>query len=478
MLILFAFLSLFSYAQTPLNPDVVILTESLSTLPEDLVSRSFLSKVLSKEKVFKYQDEPSYYQIQGFLKRIAFEHNVTVTDNIVKYLLEVPAEIGLWKSFDGKLSDFTFTTKTGKIKETIAQFLLNVANIASDTQVTSFQDGEGKGFNLQLGSKKLTISIRDGMIAVTTLGPTFLPWNITGGSEHWKNGLYSGFLKSELGKNKHRLIMSGEYVTLGYQYFFPQFKAMSFTFDNSHWSVGTRMDKYTGQFSDSTPLWKGLPLAPAMCIVVPVASDRVGSILESSKNLLGPKDVEAMIASPMAACWYEDSSLFTPLFAVKANAIPDLKEKLKGSFDKYIGTSDMKIKDSKETFELSKDESYENEKYTVKLALINGFIFFSPDSKLVDQAMATAGGKGTSVDEELKGDKTLSVLFSPFKVSGLLEHYLNDALPSTSESIFRTSLETYFISSFKNLSQVKPFVLSMPKPVEKPDWETLQMNEI
>lgn len=495
-LILSALLFSFSaFAQAPLKPDLVILTEELSEMPSDIVNKSFLSKILSKEKVFKYQDEPGYFQVQGFLKRIAFEHDVTTTDNIIKYLLEMPAEIAFWKGSDGKLHDFTFTSQAGKIKETVATFLLNVANIASDTQVTSFKDGEHSAFTLKFGSKSLTVSSREGMISITTLGVKFLPWNITEGNESWKKGFYSSNLKSDLGKNRHRMIFSGEYITLGYQYFFPHLEAVSFTFDKSNWSVATLMTKHDGKLAlDATPLWKVLPLSPAMCLVVPLAPDRVATLLDDSKDpkQLNPADLEEMIASPVGVCWYEDSSLFTPVFAMKTNNIPDIKEKLKSSFEKYIGQppvtdettkfteSSMKVNDRKNTFELTKEVTYQNdETYRVKLALKNDFIIFSPDEKLVVQSIATADGKGTAVGDELKDKKELSVLFSPFRISGLLETYLNDALPSGQESVFRASLESYFMTSFKNLATVKPFVLSMPKTTEaEPKWEELGMNDL
>lgn len=494
-LALIVFLFQFSaFAQDAHKPDVVVVTEKLGSLPNDIVTKSFLSKVLSKEKIFKYQDEPDYFQVQGFLKRIAFEHNVTITDNIIKYLLEIPAEIALWKGDDGKLKHFSLSTRAGKIKETIAKLILTIADIASDTQVSKVDDGGQKAFLLRISNKEITVSMRDGVIGVTTLGNAYLPWNVQASGVDWKNGLYSGLYKTELGKNKHKMILSGEYITLGYSYFFPELQAMSFTFDNSHWTVSSLTSASEGKFvTETANLWKGIPFSPAMCLMVPVDGSRVAKLLDEkpAKNNFAAADLADMMNSPVGVCWYEDSSLFTPLFAMKVGKVDNLKEKLKVAFERYIGDppledentkkieSSMKVNDRNGNFDLTKEVDYYGTAWTVKLALKDDYLFFSPDQKLVNQAVATAAGKGTPVADELKDNKEISVLFSPFKVSGLLEDYLHSALPSGRESVFRASLESYFISSFKNLSTVKPFMLSMPKSFEaEAKWETLGMNDI
>ncbi|HCR6433163.1 TPA: DUF2138 family protein, partial [Shigella flexneri] len=65
--------------QIDLNePDLFLDSDSLSQLPKDLLTIPFLHDVLSEDFVFYYQNHAERLGIEGSIRRIVYEHDLTL----------------------------------------------------------------------------------------------------------------------------------------------------------------------------------------------------------------------------------------------------------------------------------------------------------------------------------------------------------------------------------------------------------------
>src|SRR5664279_5863259 len=79
------------------QPDAYLHSQQLASLPRDLVAMPGLRDVLTQDFVLYYDEHPDRLSLDGTLKRLAFEHKLTWKDQLVSSLLNVPADVGLWR---------------------------------------------------------------------------------------------------------------------------------------------------------------------------------------------------------------------------------------------------------------------------------------------------------------------------------------------------------------------------------------------
>ena len=119
------------------HPDLVIQSRSLSQLPKDILAIPLLNKLLTEEFVFYYERNENRLSLEGTARRIAYEHNIGVGDEILAYALNTPAQIAFWKNKDGKLKDFLLILP----KKGLLRFVEAAARIAlDDTQLAKADD--------------------------------------------------------------------------------------------------------------------------------------------------------------------------------------------------------------------------------------------------------------------------------------------------------------------------------------------------
>lgn len=93
--------------QIDLNePDLFLDSDSLSQLPKDLLTIPFLHDVLSEDFVFYYQNHADRLGIEGSIRRIVYEHDLTLKDKLFSSLLDQPAQAALWHDKQGHLSHY------------------------------------------------------------------------------------------------------------------------------------------------------------------------------------------------------------------------------------------------------------------------------------------------------------------------------------------------------------------------------------
>lgn len=541
------------------EPDIVILTKSLSEFPKDLINNSFLSKIVTKETMFYYEDNPSYLSALGILKRISYEHNLGLEENLIKFILAMPAEVALWKGSDGKMRDFLFIANENNINQSLLNFYLKIKELKSDSQIRTFNHMNQKGFVLKIMNQEVSIWSHENKLYITTLNPSFFPENNNIKLEQListtvVNDVKKGFYKRLFNidsQEKHSLILNSNYLTFGYNYFIPSLKAIKFDFEENenNWKIQSFINgDSTFKNASTQELWKVFPKSSSMCIGLPINGNKITTILnkykeltskrirketelnnkqepkkvaesdntqqidsnseieEINKMLLTDSEITDLAPNVIAACWYKDSTIFTPLFISKASNALKMKDKIKYFFNIFIGgleknlqyndiienqNNDITIfsRQISSTYGLNqlKDEEFSKSEhkfenyFTTKFAFNNDYLIFSPDGKLVDQAISTLTKKSPSLHDELKlENKNISYLLNPRDFSQLLEKYMKEALPKEHEVVFRTAIEKHLTSTFKNLSTIKPIGIDMPAPNEDSSlkWNKLKIQEL
>ena len=119
------------------RPDGLLETHSLAQLPKDLLAVPFLKETLTEDFVFYYQTHADRLGLIGSLRRIIYEHDLKLQDNLIEQLFDQPADVALWRGADGRLKDFLLVMDRGGL----AKLLEPLAKVAlDDTQLSKLAD--------------------------------------------------------------------------------------------------------------------------------------------------------------------------------------------------------------------------------------------------------------------------------------------------------------------------------------------------
>ncbi|MDF6490119.1 DUF2138 domain-containing protein, partial [Escherichia coli] len=151
----------------------------------------------------------------------------------------------------------------------------------------------------------------------------------------------------------HHVVVSANYLSFGYQQYFPGIEALRFDFGSGKdgtgngWQSAALIDpaRLSAKW-DNAGLWRALPTDPAACATLPVDWKAAGSLLKSvagdAKEVSeAAAHVGEAFAGPAAVCWYGKSSLVAPLFVAKlssASQAEAVKPALGALFGKIVGS--------------------------------------------------------------------------------------------------------------------------------------------
>lgn len=319
------------------RPDALIVTKSLSELPRDILKQPLLKKLLTEDFVFYYESSEGFLGLKGTLRRIAYENNLTLADEVLSYVLRAPAELALWKSYDGKLNQFMLVLKRPGLGE-LLEMAAKVA--AKDSQLT--MQGEQKVAGVgKVSIYKLRYSHNDelffggfeGQLYVFSNPEITLPspedlkkWREDAKTNFGKNkndGVFSLALEPEDDTSKHAIYLSAAYLSFGYQAFFPVLEAIKFRYARGEWEAYALTGSAAVNLAvDPSLLWAAAPRSPSVCIALPVDFLKVEDLLKlvyTDKQ----KEISALagtLKSPVGICWYPQSALYTPLIIAKTSA--------------------------------------------------------------------------------------------------------------------------------------------------------------
>ncbi|CNK51323.1 DUF2138 domain-containing protein [Yersinia alsatica] len=515
------------------HPDVLIESESLSKLPNDLLTIPFLRATLTEDFVFYYENNADRLGLIGSLRRIAFEHDLTLRDNFLEMLLDQPANIALWHDDLGKLNHFMAVIKRGGLTR-LLEPLAKAAAEDTQLEITDFSQ-------LKVGSEAIPVyqwhyggnkqlffaSHGDNLLLFSDIdmlydqdSPSKDSTQITSillsGTNPWpesfglKNRAGASEAGSESTKNTsplaHRISVSANYLGFGYQRFIPAFAGVRFEMGPQGWQSYLALnDKQQGENSsfDLSPVWQAMPMGASLCVALPVSQ----SVPEYLFQRIDAIDSKSAADFPLALnrasglCWYADSHLYTPLFVSQleqtANAQTD--ETLAGMFTKVIGAREKQpipveatanhhghlwqrevssrygqypASDAKD-----QDSLLGSQFFRVSLARHGQILLFSLDDKLVNKALQTLDKNFPPIADVLPQQAVVPVYMAPEALSELFKQEVFASLPKNVEPIFYNAAQTLLLPKLSALAAQQRYALILPADTElNESWQWLPLK--
>ncbi|MEK1906912.1 MAG: DUF2138 domain-containing protein [Pseudomonas sp.] len=353
------------------RPDVLIESASLSRLPKDLLAVPLLRDTLTEDLVFYYEANADRLGLTGSLRRIIYEHDLQLRDNLLDELLDQPAEVALWRDAGGRLKHFLVVIERGGL----AKALEPLAKVAlDDTQLSQagefIVDGAPVPFyRLRYNNDRslLFASHGDQLLLLSSADMLFAPEPepeaaaveaeaasadddsevaavdseaATAAEEAVAEPVEpAGPLLAKVSTDaieallagqqpfperfglpardalSQRITLSSAFLAMGYQRFIPAFAGVRFEMDDKGWHSFLALDEVEQQGAlDFSPVWQAMPMGASACVALPVAPGM-------SERLLTKVGAEAQVATQLGGqltgtaglCWYAESRLHTPL---------------------------------------------------------------------------------------------------------------------------------------------------------------------
>lgn len=492
------------------HPDVVIHSQSLSQLPKDLLTIPLLHTLLTEEYVFYYEQNESRLTLEGTLRRIAYERNMGVGDEIIAHVLNTPAQVALWKNRDGKLKDYLLLLP----KQGLVRFLELLSTLAlDDSQLQKQQEvtlDNGAAYTVwalhHTPRHTLYFATLGDYLAVFT-DPTLLEPGAAGERRQALGQFIPRLGPTILGTGlhlatptaKHTIAARGAYLSFGYQYFFPALEGVRFDFDTQGWTTAILA---ATPFAATPTLWQRLPADPALCLALPVDPQRLMGYLGQLTDNPELARLLAQLHPAAALCWYGDSQLHTPLAVLpleKSSA--DWLPLLAGLFAKTVGNQESFSSENKPVIESApvvetpcpggrvwrrpvssphgllevKEAAYpmrSRRYFAVTLALCHDTLLFTPDPLLADRALGVLAKNYPPLADSLAANlPPVSLTVSPRPLALLLRKSLLDSLPPSREAVFRASVEKRFLPLLDKVATLPAQALATPRHAGS--WEPL-----
>ncbi|MCL1860646.1 MAG: DUF2138 family protein [Proteobacteria bacterium] len=503
-------------------PDALIRSHSLSKLPPDLLRIPLARDVLTEDFVAYYEQNENRLALSGTLRRIAFEHKLNFPERVLESVFNEPAEVALWRDDAGRLKDFVLVLSCNHLARAI-QILLPAVVKATDIQLSSAgrldgTDVEILALEYGFGHHLLLLSKGDRIVALSNPAMLLTGERKEGSDARWpqlekaveiiRELLEGGetvspfarhFFLRPLADQKHELTLGARAFALNYETFVPGLEALSFAFDDQgKWQSATLLDGAAWGDNDNRKLWAALPHGASFCAALPVDWAQMASVLKKfnarQEQRTDPKEFTASFTGPAAVCWYGGSRLYTPLFAAHLNVGADEK-KVQEFFDlveQATKAEGGEISTSAENGsalwqgEIASRFGSPNDggKRRLKpaLAIQGNIVFFSPDTALVENALAVAAKRYPALSDSFHATKDAPLAFvDPGALASLLREEIFTALPRNEEALFRNAAEAYLVPRLEALARYPAQRIGLSKKVHNSSsdsvWYPLEWKE-
>jgi uncharacterized protein YfaA (DUF2138 family) len=515
------------------RPDAVIDSEALSRLPRDILRVPLLHDVLTQDFVDYYESDTTRLSAEGALRRLAFEHQLDWRDELMRRVFDEPAHVLLWRSPDGRLGNWVMSLH----RNGLAKLLQGFGNVAaSDAQLSQVAKLSGDvpvyALKLAVGRTLLFAAKDDRLVVVSAPGllldekGDLLSERADAVTDMLSSGRDDAARAYRLdapgdAPKGHRLVVSANYLSFGYQAFFSGINALRFDFaPNGNaaatWQTSALIEpgKLPQQWN-SAELWRALPANPAACASLPAdwkeASGLLGKVADGGAQSAAA--IGDQLAGPAAVCWYAKSALVAPVFIARvrtqdAARVAALKSEIGKTFGDVIGAYEAKAAkadgadsgyrrlpvttreqgadvtvwqrpvSARSGTALTSKASFaaqlSAERYfPVTLALAHGYLIFSPDGRLVDDTLAVLDKRYPALADTLaprRLPRTILTL-TPSSAAELIEREAGAALPADQEAVFRNASRTHLVPKLHALAHYPPVSLTLPQNLpESAGW--------
>ena len=480
------------------RPDALVLTKSLSSLPRDLLTVPLARDVLREEFLFYYEQSEDRLGLKGSLRRIAYEHELGWGDQLLRMVLDQPAEVALWRDADGSLKHYAIAVSRSQLTRVLEE----AAKVAlKDSQMTVAGalrvDGDKVPvYALNYAYHRTLLFAAHGQRLVILSHPGMLY-----GGPQGKNGdsaaekTVASLLASDQAKQQlfhpqfhldqaapdgHSIAVKADFLSFGYQPFFGALEALRFDFSKGAWRSGVLLnaDKLHKGSYDSGALWSVLPHSPSACFSVPVE----WAALEPVLKRMGGKTTEPVLPlagqlqGPAAACWYGNSRLHTPVFVATRQAKAG-GDALYGSlFTAAIGGGGAVRKtEAKGVTRWERTVATAMGEAKPALAVADNTVVFSADGKLVDRVLAVRRKQAPAAADLLPDAGRTIGLIAPASLAQLIQLEAFDTLPANNEPVLRAAADEHLVPRLNALKKYPPYRMVLKHlPASGTAWEPLE----
>ncbi|NRR29439.1 DUF2138 family protein [Oxalobacteraceae bacterium] len=485
-------------------PDALIVSKSLSSLPRDLLTIPLARDVLREDFLFYYEQSEDRLGLQGSLRRIAYEHELGWGDELIRMVLDEPAEVALWRDADGSLKHFAIAatrSKLGRVLEEAAKVALK------DKQMTVAGELNVDGDKVPVyalsyaWNRRLLFAARGNRIVILSN-----PGMLYGGGENAQRSEKSAetvladmltadpkrqqlmrqrFHLENAASDGHSVAIKADFLSFSYQPFFGALEALRFDFDRQGWKTRALINGpaiKAGAY-DNRALWPALPYNPAACFSVPVdwaalqpVADQVGV---PAGTVLANE-----LSGPGAVCWYGQSSLYTPVFvATRKNANADGKALYEALFEKIVGRADSGAVQKKagkkgETI-LQRSVKRPQGEQQATLALSGRTVVFSPDGALAAKVLAVLAKQAPAASDGLPDPARTIGLIAPASLATLIEREAFASLPAATEPVLRGAADAHLLPRLKALKTYPAYRLVLGgSPGAATAWQPVEWQSL
>ncbi len=491
------------------RPDALVDTASLADLPRDLLTVPIFRDVLTRDFVAYYEETEGRLSLAGTLRRLAYEHDLDLGDWVIRAVVDQPAEIALWKSEDGRLGhSVVIVARSG-----LTRVLEMAARVAlKDTQLTRVEgDLEVDGaavpvYALAYARRRVLLfaGYRDRLVILSDAamltdrkgrlrGATAVAGLLSGRAE--AREVYRRHFALEPGERGHTVAVGARYLSFGYQRFFPGVSALRFDFARGAWATRVRLDPAAlpeGALA-TRAVWSLVPAEPAACVALPVRWQEAATLAEAiGVEADATRPVVEALEGPGAVCWYARSRLYTPLFLAPARRAltPAEAAVLERLFTAAVGAAERELPGRDDprhavTRAESPDTAVWQRRvsapdgvrkdgagprapayFQVSLARHRHAVAFSPDDRLIADAVAVAGRTYPALADVLPADATVLAVLVPRALGTLAEAEAFASLPAGQEPVFRNAASTRLAPRLAALKTYPAYALVLPAQAE------------
>lgn len=511
------------------EPQGLIVTSSLVGLSRDLVKAPVLRELLNEDFVFYYEEHDDHIGLVGALRRLAFEHEVRLADNVVALALSGRADVAFWPDDRGAARHWAVAMSRSSVA-TVLQSLVPLA--AKDRQLSLIAEvplereegpsagtvGSTAGSTRTVPVLALRLSPRR-TLAMASVGERVVVFSDPGllfktdhtidpsaagvlgallSSDERRQSVWRASLGITSGSPAHQVVLRGPMLSFNYQAFFPALQALKVEVAAggatlNSWVQQRPTTSNPASSAASSPAsampWSALPADPAACAALPVDWARTRSVLGDPRRTGDAAPALAKVTDsldgPAAICWYALSHLHTPLLVAHAHGpAPDaatLKSLMqwwlpKGAdWDDASGTG--RIRAPYGPMRVSTDPPH----YRVSLRRVADWWLFSPDASLVTRAADTLARRYPSVADTLHRDParqraTLAVV-TPVNIAELL-HLEALKVMTPSQSNFQQAAETQLFPRLNAFGKLAPAQAVLHGPPDALGWTALEWQAL
>lgn len=490
------------------RPDALILSQSIASLPRDLLVIPLARDVLREDLVFYYEHNEDRLGLKGSLRRIAYEHDLSSGDELIRMILDEPAEVAPWRDADGTLKHFAIAVtrnrltrlieEAGKValkdsqmrlagelpvgKESVPVYALDYVHERTlllvahrDRMVILSHPGM-----LYRGEEKNQADTDAQRVVSRLLASDLQTNNVFRGQFHLPAGVPTG----------HSVAVKADFLSFGYQPFFGALRAFRFDFSREKWRTQVLLDGAAlgrGGY-DSRHLWDSLPYGASACFSVPADWSAMRPVLQhlGAKRSLALDALATQFAGPAAACWYGSSRLHTPVFVAQRKRAPATTAAAGSGPDAVLadlfsamvgagtdGNSSKGVRRWQRAVQTPEGE------LTPTLAATHDTVVFSADPALIDAVLAVKEKRAAATSDRLPAAGRTIGIINPAALAQLVQKESFDVLPVATEPVLRGAAETHLVPRLAALSSYPAYRMVVARvPSSGVSWTELEWQAI